>query len=209
MRTEKNFIVFEGLDGSGKSSQIELLKKYVSESGKEDSYIFTFEHTRNGPWSQEIEKIIQGDAPMPEAEKFQLLYILDRKDHLHNVILPALKKNKIVFCDRYMLSTLVYGSFEGSIHWKTLFQYHKDILGDDFILPAKTIFFDVEGDVAMGRISAYREKATYFETRDRLTKIRESYCAIGKHIQGFEIIDGSGGPQEVFEKTKEAVKGYL
>jgi len=209
MRREKNFIVFEGLDGSGKSSQIELLKQYIGKTEKKDSCIFTFEHTRQGPWSEEIEKIIHGEMPMPQAEKFQLLYILDRKEHLRDIILPALKKGKTVFCDRYMLSTLVYGSFEGTIHWKTLFQYHKDILGDDFILPEKTIFFDVDSDVAMGRISQNREKPTYFETKNRLAKLREAYLAIGKHIDGFETIDGGGTPEEVFEKTKEKLKGYL
>lgn len=209
MRTEKNFVVFEGIDASGKGSQIELLKQYVEEQGIAENYLFTFEHTRQGAWSEQIEKIISGKDPMPEPEKFQLLYILDRKDHLANVILPALKKGKVVFCDRYILSTLVYGSYEGSVHWKTLLHYHKDILGDDFILPQKTLLYDVDGDVALGRIKRNRTSTTYFETRDRLTKIRDTYLGIAKHMEGINVVDGKGSVEEVFEKTRAALAEYL
>lgn len=95
-KINKNFIVFEGIDGSGKGTQVELLKKYFEKKGSKN-VIFTFEHTREGEWSRKIEEIITGKVKGVPLEKIQLLFILDRKDHIHNVIAPALKKEKLFF----------------------------------------------------------------------------------------------------------------
>jgi dTMP kinase len=208
MRVEKNFVVFEGIDGSGKGVQVELLKQYFEEKKRTD-VVFTFEHTRQGPWSEEIEKIMHGQMPSPPHDKLQLLYILDRKDHLENVILPALKKGKTVFCDRYALSTLAYGSYDGSVHWKTLWNNHQEILGDNFIMPALTVFFDIEPARAFKRLRSTRGRITFFESPEKLARIRDAYLSIGKHIEGFKVVDGSGAPEEVFERTTPLLVQYL
>jgi dTMP kinase len=207
-KINKNFIVFEGIDGSGKGTQIELLKKYFEKKGTKD-VLFTFEHTRQGEWSQKIEEIVSGKVKGVSPEKVQLLFILDRKDHIHNVIAPALKKGIKVFCDRYFLSTLAYGSLGGSIHWKTLWNHHKEIIGDELIMPAKTIFFDAQPDLALSRITGRNNGKTIFESLDKLRAIRESYLSIGPHFEGFEIIDGSGTPEQVFETLKQRLADYL
>ena len=208
MVTEKNFIVFEGIDGSGKGTQVDMLKKYVLEN-KKNNIVFTFKHTRDNEWSQKIDDIIHGKIDGVSSKDLQILYILDRKDHIERFIKPQSKKGKTIFCDRYFLSTLAYGSLDRNLHWKTLLDYHKQIIGEDFILPYKTIFFDISPDIAIGRIENRGEEKTYFETLEKQKTIRNAYLSIGKHLQGFEIIDGSGTPEEVFEKTKSALFEYL
>jgi dTMP kinase len=207
-KINKNFIVFEGIDGSGKSEQIGMLKDFFAAKG-EKNVLFTFEHTRVGEWSEKIEDIIHGREKEIPTDKLQLLYILDRKDHVHNVILPAIKKGIKVFCDRYFLSTLAYGSLDKSIHWKTLWNNHKEILGNEFIMPSKIIFFDVDPEVAISRIEHGREEKTMFETVGKLKMVREAFLAIGPHFDGFEVIDGNGTPEQVFELLKKQLSEYL
>ena len=207
-KINKNFVVFEGLDGSGKSEQIRRLKEYFEKQGRKN-VLFTFEHTRATPWSDKIEDIMHGKQEAPTADKLQLLYILDRKDHLHNVILPALKKGIAVFCDRYFLSTLAYGSLDPSLHWKTLWNNHKEVIGDELVMPEKILFFDLPPDIAISRIESGREDKTYFESINKLKTIRENYLSIGPHFEGFEVIDGSPGPEIVFESLKKSLVDYL
>lgn len=209
MRYEKKFVVFEGIDGSGKGAQIDLLKRWCGDH-KKTGVVFTREHTRDGQWSDQIETFIRGGgADAVTAEKLQLLYILDRKDHLERVILPAIKKGETVVCDRYFLSTLAYGSIDRQLHWKTLLENNKEILGDDFVVPAKTIFIDVDPDVVLQRIDGRGEGRTYFETLERQRVIRNAYLSIGPHFEGFTVVDGRGTPEEVFNRVEAALAGYL
>lgn len=209
MRYEKHFVVFEGIDGSGKGTQIDFLKRWFSDHKRTD-VVFTREHTRDGQWSDQIEALIRGGgADAVTAEKLQLLYILDRKDHVEHTIIPALKKKGTVICDRYFLSTLAYGSIDRQLHWKTLLENHKEILGDNFILPAKTIFIDVDPDVALQHIADRGEGRTYFETLERQRIIRDAYLSIGPHFEGFTVVDGRGTPEEVFGRVKTALADYL
>jgi dTMP kinase len=207
-KINKNFIVFEGIDGSGKGTQVELLKKYFEKKDGQN-VVFTFEHTREGEWSQKIDEIVHGKIKDVPPEKLQLLYILDRKDHIHNVIAPALKKGAKVFCDRYFLSTLAYGSLDGKVHWKTLWNNHKDVIGDEIVMPTKIIFFDVEPDLAFSRITERNNGKTIFESLDNLRAIRRSYLSIGPHFDGFEVADGSGTPEQVFKLLKQRLSDYL
>jgi dTMP kinase len=128
---------------------------------------------------------------------------------LERTIIPALKKKGTVVCDRYFLSTLAYGSIDRQLHWKTLLENHKEILGDNFIVPAKTIFIDVDPDVALQHIADRGEGRTYFETLERQRIIRDAYLSIGPHFEGFTVVDGRGTPEEVFGRVKTALADYL
>ncbi len=208
MKTEKNFIVFEGLDGSGKGTQMKILKEhYKSISNK--NVLFTFEPTSSSVWSDKIREIIKNRDGFVPMKDLQLLFILDRKQHIADVIMPNLENGKIVFSDRYFLSTLVYGSLDKKIHWKTLLDYHKQIMGDNFIFPSKIIFLDVPVDIAMSRINFKGSEKTIFETKERLKNVREAYLRIGPHFEGFEVVDGTGSAEEVFEEMRVILKEYL
>jgi dTMP kinase len=97
-------IVFEGIDGTGKSTQMALLGRYLREKG------FTVIETReptNGKFGQQIRALYtnrNGVSPEQELE----LFLADRQEHVHNVLTPALQEGKIILCDRYFLSTAAY-----------------------------------------------------------------------------------------------------
>ena len=97
-------IVFEGIDGTGKSTQMSLLARYLRENG------FTVIETReptNGQFGQQIRALYtnrNGVSPEQELE----LFLADRQEHVDNVLKPALQEGKIILCDRYFLSTAAY-----------------------------------------------------------------------------------------------------
>lgn len=99
------FIVFEGIDGSGKSSQARLLKDFLSQQGY-DSVLLR--EPTEGPWGKKIRDILtygrKGISPEDELK----LFIEDRKENIQNNILPALKSNKVIVQDRYYFSTIAY-----------------------------------------------------------------------------------------------------
>ena len=204
----ERFVVFEGIDGSGKGTQMELLKNYIAERGIKNA-VFTFEHTRSSPWSDKIEEIVHRRTAEIPMKDLQLLYILDRKDHIEKLLKPALAEGKTVFCNRYFLSTLAYGSLDKTLHWKTLWSYHKEIIGEEMILPAKTIFFDVSPENALERIEKRKKEMTIFENLGKLREEREHYLSIGSHFDGFEVIDANGTPEEIFLCLKESLKDFL
>ncbi|HPW34253.1 MAG TPA: dTMP kinase [Candidatus Paceibacterota bacterium] len=206
-KINKNFIVFEGIDGSGKTSIVNLLKDYF-ERKKNSNVLFTFEPTNQGEWSKKIDEIVRGEVKNITPNDLQLLCILDRKDHIKQVISPALKKEKIVFCDRFFLSTLAYGSASG-IHWKTLWNNHKDVIGEDMIMPAFIIFFDTDPEIAISRISQRGAKKTIFENIQNLQKIRNEYLSIGPHFEGFKVINGNDSSEKVLESLKLVLAEYL
>lgn len=97
-------IVFEGIDGTGKSTQMSLLARYLREKGL--AVIETREPT-NGQFGQQIRALYtnrKGVSPEQELE----LFLADRQEHVHNVLTPALQEGKIILCDRYFLSTAAY-----------------------------------------------------------------------------------------------------
>jgi len=105
MNTKKGvFIVFEGTDGTGKSTQLSLLEKYLQD--KDYPVISTREPTE-GKHGQQIRKLyMQRDSRTPREELE--LFLADRKEHVDNLINPSLANGKIVLCDRYFLSTVAY-----------------------------------------------------------------------------------------------------
>jgi dTMP kinase len=159
------FVVIEGLDLSGKSTQVGLLEKILRKRGVD--VISTREHTRDGLVGQLIEKIVNRQGKLPPIA-LQLLFVADRLDHLERVVLPAIKAGKIVICDRYYWSTIAYGSLVADRDW--LLEVHKYCPEPDL-----TIYLDIDPEKAIQRLSARGEKATIFEKQDKMKKQTDTY----------------------------------
>lgn len=135
------FIVMEGLDGSGKSTQTQLLFKYLKQKCKE--VIFTFEPT-DGPVGKLLKENYLRQKNMPLVDAF--LFSADRDEHVKEVILPALDQGKIVICDRYKYSTLAYQQTQGlNLSWLIELNKH-------FPKPDLMIFVDVLPETCMERM---------------------------------------------------------
>jgi len=189
------FIAFEGIDGSGKSTQIWLLGKYLSNLNKYNHIIITRE-----PWNDvKIRKILTEDKdPYSKAEELSKRYINDRKNHVKKLIKPELKKGVNIITDRYSLSTLSYQQAQG-IPLKKLLKMHKGLIIPNIIFLIDVPVNEVLKRMAKDKINKHEQK--FEKDKQFIEKLRKNYLdfkTLSKH--NIVFIDGTKKPQEIFEK---------
>ena len=216
MRQRGRFITFEGIDGSGKTTQMHLLAQRLRDRGH-----LVIETVEPGgtPIGVQIRRILLDSANRdlrPTAEL--LLYFASRAQNVEQCILPALAAGKIVLCDRFTESTLAY-------------QGHARGLGEEAVLaldpiacrgltPDVTLLIDV--DVASGLermqarnaaapgIAAGMETRMDEQSREFHQKVRDAYLAMAKqYASRFRLIDGRGSPETVAARVWEAVAPHV
>ncbi len=140
------FIVFEGIDGSGKTSQIERLARYIRAQDKYRDVLLTREPT----WrATELLEQLQGNADaFSNGERMAYQFVWDRKAHTDAQIKPALEQRAFVLCDRYAMSTCAYQAAQGVL-LDTLLRYHEEA---QTLTPHITFFVDVPREVAEARM---------------------------------------------------------
>ena len=190
------FIVVEGLDGSGKNVQINLLVDYLRENGKE--VIVTKEPTMDSEAGRKIKRALKQEIKLEPLE-LQALYVQDRKEHLENKVIPALKEGKSVVSSRYAFSTFAYGASDG---------LDVDLLikmNEQFLLPDLTIIVDVSPANCMERINSRGEAKELFEQIEKLEKVNEFYKKIPEMFENIIIVNGEKTIPEVFEEIKKNI----
>ena len=185
------FIVFEGIDGSGKSSCMDDVASMLEKNMKDTEIIKTAEPTRN-----EIGMLIRS-SPDITAEAEALLFVADRAQHTHE-IKKWLENGKIVLCDRYYSSTMAYQSADlngrcADARW--LESIHSGVI----IRPDLTLLFDIDPGTGLERI-APRGETSKFERFDYLKEVRNNYLEIAKK-DGFTIIDAAKAKEDVLEEV--------
>lgn len=189
-------IVLEGLDGSGITTQATLLRNFFL--SKEKDAILTKEPS-DGLIGGVIKSCLRKEWKT-NSLTLQMLFAADRAHHLSTEIEPALKKNKYVICDRYILSSLVFGALNTSL--ETLKQ-----LNAYFLKPHLTIVVDTNPKICLDRMKKARHHVELFEEEHKLTQIRQNLIALKKYFPETYFIDGNRRPEEVFEDVKKlAVK---
>lgn len=184
------FIVFEGLDGSGQSTQAEKLYKFFRQTGR--LVILTKEPTENSQAGRKIRKVLRKEIKV-ESDELQKLFAQDRKKHLKTLIKPALKEGKYVISDRYFLSTYAFGGIDLDIEWLIN-------LNNDFILPDITFFLDVSPEICLKRIGRRGKRFEFFEKREKLTRIRKNYLSLAARFKGIHLINGELLKIRVFDQ---------
>ena len=194
MKKSTKFIVFEGIDGCGKSTQIKSLVSYLFDQDKHN-HIFL---TRNPYKDVNIRPILRKDSdPMKQSELLADLFIADRRLHAKELLVPNLKQGFIVVCDRYMLSTVAYQGAQG-LDMKKLLK-----LQDTFPKPDITFIIDVPAKVAATRMKkeAGRKEHKFEANLDFLEKTRRNYLALArkKVLKNIIVIDGTQTREKVFK----------
>ncbi|VVB99395.1 putative thymidylate kinase [uncultured archaeon] len=166
------FIVFEGLDGSGKGTCIKLVHEALLKKGfPKEKFLLTAEPTA-GYYGRKVRELLKQDiGPKVNAAQFLDLYVSDRKEHIEKVILPGLAGNKIILCDRYKYSTFVYQQLQG-IPIEKIRSLHE-------LMPVPDLVFilDIPAEVALKRISR-RKSLESFERRDFMEKVRAVFLEL-------------------------------
>ena len=154
------FIVFDGIDGSGMSTQTAKLADFLNEKNQKLQFGHTGVYLTKEPTSSLIGGLIKSQLThdwKSSPECLQLLFSADRAYHLEKEIVPLLERGVIVICDRYFFSTLAYGSLEiKDFNWLLGLQ-------KNFLMPDITFFLKVSPKICIERISKERFSVTLFE----------------------------------------------
>ena len=201
------FIAFEGIDGSGKSTQIQLLMKKIEE--KKVRCYQTCEPS-SGPIGSLTRQILTGRI-QTDHRVIAAMFAADRLDHLLNEVDGIVKKIEDgihVITDRYYFSSYAYHSVDVPMDWviKTNEESAK------VLRPDLTVFVDISAKEAMERITRNRFHKELFEKESRLRKVRENYLKafeLMKEEEKILIVDGTKTPEEIAEVIWKEVEGLL
>lgn len=199
------FIAFEGIDGSGKSTQVKKLVERLSLQGI--SCYATREPT-DSPIGSLIHQIMTGRISA-DNRVIASLFAADRLDHLLNEtdgILQKINDGVTVVTDRYYFSSYAYHGVDLDMDWVI----NGNSISADILRPTLTIFLDVPVQKAMERISRGRFHTELFEKEERLTKVREKYFEAFEKLGDVErivIIDGAADMDTIAEQVWNAVSG--
>lgn len=202
-----NFIAFEGIDGSGKSTQVQLLNARLKQEGI--NCYTTMEPTRS-PIGSLIRQVLTGRIRM-DNRAIAGLFVADRLDHLLNEvdgILDQINGGTTVITDRYYFSSYAYHSVDMPMEWVIRANEQASLL----LRPTVTIFIDVAPGVAVERIAQNRFHQELFEEESRLVRVRENYMRafelLGKE-EKIVVIDGSQSIEQISGQIWEEVRGYF
>lgn len=200
----KNFIVIEGGDGSGKTTLIKVLEKYLKEEGFD---VMTTREPGGIATAEKIREIILNEEVEPITEA--LLFASARREHLIKKVLPALKEGKIVLCDRFLYSSLAYQGNARGLGIENVYEINKPAV--DGLMPGLTIFLDIAPERGIERINKNRSNEINrldLEGLEFHTKVREGYHkAIDMYPENnVEIIDGDRHIDDVFKDVKDMLE---
>lgn len=198
MKTDKpRFIVFEGIDGAGKTTQLDRAEKAFSDAG---TSVFRTAEPTSGETGKLLRRALSGEIKKTPAE-LALLFTLDRAEH-NKEIEKALMGGKTVLCDRYYYSTIAYQGHATNLEWVK----RMNLDCPDIRTPDLCIFLDLSPDESIRRIASRGEAAEIYETKAQLTKIRQNFLDTLKSLPNVRVVNASGSPDEV-EGTIRKVLG--
>jgi dTMP kinase len=182
-RTDQStLIAFEGIDGAGKTTQVGLLAEFFRRA---DVPVVASKEPTDGPWGKKIRKSAT-HGRMTLAEELNA-FIEDRKQHIREVIQPALTRGDTVILDRYFYSTIAYQGSRGE---------NPDVVAaqvfDLALVPDVVFLIDVPPEVGVGRIQTGRkETPNEFEGIDQLRRVRAGFHELARKHSNIIVIDGT------------------
>ena len=180
--------MFDGLDGSGQSTQAGKLVDFLNLPEIKHKFGHTGVQITKEPTSNLIGGLIRSQLThewKSSQECLQLLFSADRAHHLEKEITPLLERGVIVVCDRYFFSTIAYGSLDLDKNW--LFNLNKN-----FLLPDITFFLKVSPKICIERIQKSRYGVTLFEQEETLGRVWNNFERLSKEFENVYIVNGEG-----------------
>ncbi|MEO8242674.1 MAG: dTMP kinase [bacterium] len=200
------FLSFEGIDGSGKSTQARLLADSLRDLGH--SVTLTRE-PGGSPGAEEIRRLVlEGDPDRWSAETEILLFTAARRDHLEKTIRPALARGDVVITDRFADSTRMYQGISRGDLVATVDQLHALMIG---VEPDLTFLIDIDPALGLGRAQARAGVEMRFENMglDLQTRMRAGFLALAANQPRFQVVNGNGDPKDVAATVQMIALAHL
>ena len=201
------FIAFEGIDGSGKSTQIRRLGKHLSSKGLR---CYETREPTDSPIGSLIHQVMTGRIAA-DHKVIASLFVADRVDHLLNTtdgIIQQIDSGVTVITDRYYFSSYAYHGVDMDMDWVI----QANSISADILRPTVTVFLDVPVEKAIERIQRDRFHVELFEKEERLRRVREQYFLAFDKLKGEEqvvVVDADGSEDEIFARILAALSPWL
>lgn len=203
------FIVFEGIEGSGKSTQAQKLSRHLHEIGRKS--VLTKE-PGGTPLSNRIRAILLDPAEdgMDPLTEF-LLYAASRRQHVVDVIRPSVEHDAVVLCDRFTDATLAYQGFGRGLNLDRLREINHWVT--DGLVPDLTVILDLAEDVGLGR-ARHRNREMDLQLESRLEgedlrfhrRVREGYLSLAEEApERYALVSAEGDAEEVYQRVIEVI----
>ena len=207
MKKKGFFITFEGIDGSGKSTQIQKLAKFLEDNGFD--IIITREPGGSVGGEEIRDLLLKGEVDRWSAETEILLFTAARRDHLERIILPALQDGKIVICDRFTDSTRMYQGMRGPKLRDLVDNLTEEVINCD---PDLTIIIDIDPEISLRRAKSRKTAEERFEDFgvDLQKKMRKGFIDLSKEFNNrIEVVNGQQSVDDLGKEIFSLVKARL
>lgn len=196
------FVTFEGPEGAGKSTAIAGVKEILEAEGYQ---VFVTREPGSGEFGKAVRQILLGGLDViPRAELF--LFLADRAQHVESEIRPALEQGKIVICDRYADSTVVYQGYARGMDLELLRELNDLATGS--LTPDLTILVDLEPEEGLRRIKDKDRLDS--EPIDFHRKVRNGFLAESRIFAGrYRIVNGNQPPRDVIREAADLILSAL
>ena len=207
MKEKGYFISFEGIDGSGKSTQIQKLARFLETLGFD---VIITREPGGSVGAEEIRNLLlQGNVDRWSAETEILLFTAARRDHLERVILPAMEDGKIVICDRFTDSTRMYQGMRGPNLRNLVDMLNEKIINCD---PDLTIVIDIDPQISLKRAKSRETVEERFEDFgvEMQLNMRNGFIELAKEFSNrIEVVNGQQSVDDLSKDICSIVKAKL
>jgi dTMP kinase len=224
------FIAFEGIDGTGKETQLLKTREWLERMYPDRFVAWSSEpNDQSSPIGQTIRKILQHNETFSALRtrvkenpiELQRMYVVDRAQDIFCFIEPVIRSGGIYLIERYGFSTIAYGMLSGEPA-ETFIELHKQVLGPSLVWPDLTVLIDISAETAVQRIKkriddkklfdGVERAEELFEKQEMLERVRANYLSLVHHSEfkdNIAVVSGEQSKEKVFEDIKLIIEQRL
>ena len=198
------FFSFDGIDGAGKSTQIDLFVDWLQQQGHD---VVTCRDPGSTGLGETLREILLGTEHRIDMRAEMLMYMTSRAQLVHELIWPALKDGKVVVSDRYILANVVYQGRAGGLDPAEIWRVGE--IATESLLPHLTFVLDLDENEAAHRLGDVRDR---LEARgiDYFAKVRRGFLEEAKsHPETVLVVDASQSIEKIHEQIRDAAKRVI
>lgn len=197
------FITFEGIDGCGKTTQLNLLADFLKEKGFD--VIVTREPGSKGLGEKIREILLNYDGEVsPNCESF--LFLADRAQHIDIIVKPSIEAGKIVLCDRHTDSTIAYQGYGRGINLEKIKMLNN--IATSGVMPDLTFVFDIDIETAQSRVGKNKDRLESAGAEFH-NKVRKGYLEIAKREpERVKVINSNDSIENIFKQIQKIMEKH-